>query len=470
MKEKNVTDRLTFLAEQFDIFEIDGDGSPLETKIKSLSEDGYVVKLIQTNTDVIALLGTKLNEKDRELKKVSVSLNVFSNMIAADPTENKMYLQWMLNVFTRFIKVNDAENLASAIRFVTEDLPQANTYLILFEDNKRKKKFKDLCLSSYVLKNLTDPTNINQYKSLSHLFDAVDPFIEREPSAIERTMIRFVESGQALIPVKDRNFTLFIPKTTAANVIFDNFANWCTAKKDNGMFKRYTQENKKPNGKNSDIYIVINNKFFSGESNEMYQIHFESKQIKDRKNSGNVNIFETVLSKSEAIDAFFYEELMGMAKQYRGGVYQNCYLDTLIKFGHTESLFEMFSVETPSIAIEGKEVPKLPDLTRFKNLDELTILNSNLSCLHPSIGSLKKLEIISLTNNNLKELPKEIGDLKNLVFINITGNKITEIPDEIANLDKSNGGNLYRIAVKKEEIGDKNYSKLKRLLPETLID
>jgi Leucine-rich repeat (LRR) protein len=159
-----------------------------------------------------------------------------------------------------------------------------------------------------------------------------------------------------------------------------------------------------------------------------------------------------------------------MAKQYRGGVYQNCYLDTLIKFGHTESLFEMFSVETPSIAIEGKEVPKLPDLTRFKNLDELTILNSNLSCLHPSIGSLKKLEIISLTNNNLKELPKEIGDLKNLVFINITGNKITEIPDEIANLDKSNGGNLYRIAVKKEEIGDKNYSKLKRLLPETLID
>jgi Leucine-rich repeat (LRR) protein len=283
-------------------------------------------------------------------------------------------------------------------------------------------------------------------------------------------MKRFIDSGQALIPVKDRNFTLFIPKTTAASVIFDSFSNWCTAKKDNGMFKKYTQDDKKPNGKNSDIYIIINNKFFSGESDEMYQIHFETKQIKNRKNSGNVNIFEAVLSKSEALDSFFYEELIAMAKQFRGDINRNFYLDTLIKFGHTESLFEMFSVETPSIAIENKEVPKLPDLTRFKNLDELTILNSNLTCLHPSIGSLEKLELLSVTNNKLKELPKEIGNLKNLVFINITGNKIMAFPDEMANLDKSNGGNLFRISVKKEEIGDKNYSKLKRLLPETLID
>ena len=138
---------------------------------------------------------------------------------------------------------------------------QANVYLILFEDNKRKRKFKELCESSYSLKHVSDPTNINQYKSLSQLFDAVDPFIEREPSAVERTMNKFVDSGQALIPVKDRKFTLYIPKTTAASVIFSKFANWCTAREGNGMFNSYTQNNKKPNGKNSDIYIIINNKF-----------------------------------------------------------------------------------------------------------------------------------------------------------------------------------------------------------------
>jgi hypothetical protein len=71
---------------------------------------------------------------------------------------------------------------------------------------------------------ITDFTDINQYKSLAQLFDAVDPFIEKDASAIERTMQRFVDIGQAVIPVKDRKFTLFIPKSTEANVVFDNFA------------------------------------------------------------------------------------------------------------------------------------------------------------------------------------------------------------------------------------------------------
>jgi len=121
----------------------------------------------------------------------------------------------------------------------------------LFEDNKRKKKFRDLCKGSYTLLHVEDPTNINQYKSLSMLFDAVDPFIEKEPSAVERTMQKFVDSGQAEIPIKDRKFTVYIPKTTAANVVFANFASWCTAREGNGMYNSYTTGHKKPNGKNS---------------------------------------------------------------------------------------------------------------------------------------------------------------------------------------------------------------------------
>jgi hypothetical protein len=469
MKNK-VTDRLTFLAETFDVFECgDGDKQTKE-KLDILSQEGYTPTLITTNQgDLLGIVSTKQNDKDRVLKKVSVCSDVFASMIGADPTDNKIYLQWMLNIFSRFIKEEKESSKQSAIRFVNEDLPQANKYLTLFEENKRKKKFKSLCKGSYSLMGITDFTDINQYKSLAQLFDAVDPFIEKDASAIERTMQRFVDIGQAVIPVKDRKFTLFIPKSTEANVVFDNFANWCTARKGNGMFNSYTTGHKKPNGKNSDIYIIINNSFFEGESKEIYQIHFETNQIKDSSNGQNVSIFEKVLAESEGLSNFFYTELMSMAKAHSKGLENNKYLDFLVQFGFAESLFELMDENTPTIRFMTREIPKMPDISKFKSLDQLIITNAKMVELHPSIGKLTNLEMLVLTENRIKELPKEIGALKNLQFLNIIGNPIKEIPSDITYLDKSNGGSLHRIGVRQEDIGGKNYRKLKELLPTTLI-
>lgn len=470
MESTSVKDRLSFLAEQFDVFEC-GEAEEVKGKLEELANDGYTSSLVSdVQGSVLAILSSKVNEKERLLKSVSVCSDVFSGMIGADPTENQMYLQWMLNVFTRLIKEGNESSLHAAIRFVNEDLPQANVYLQLFEDNKRKKKFKDLCNGSYSLMDVKDPTNINQYKSLSQLFDAVDPFIEKEPSAVERTLQKFVESGQAEIPVKDRKFTLYIPKTTAASVVFANFANWCTAREGNGMFNSYTQNNLKPNGKHSDIYIIINNKFFSGESKELYQIHFETNQLKDYSNGQNVSIFENVLSESEGLTNFFHEELLGMAKTYKKGIENNKYLDYLIQFGFAESLFELIDVQTPTIKFMTREIPRLPDISTFKKLDQLIITNAKMVELHPSIGALTSLEMLVLSGNRLKSLPKEIGQLTNLTFINIIGNPIVEIPEEIKYLDKSHGGSLHRIGVTVEDIGEENYQRLKRLLPTTSIN
>lgn len=470
MKE-TITDRLSFLAEQFDIFDCTGEAA-ITKKLESLKEDGFVGSLVKSDTgDILSILSVKANEKRLyPTKKVSICSDVFAAMIAADPTENKMYLQWMLNVFSRLLKEGSTNSIATAVRFVDEDLPQANSYLQLFEDNKRKKKFTDLCKGSYTLLHVKDPTNINQFKSLSQLFDAIDPFIEREPSAVERTLQKFVESGQAEIPVKDRKFTLYIPKTTAASVVFANWANWCTAKEGNGMFNSYTSSHKKPNGKDSTIYIIVNNKFFTGESKELYQIHFETNQIKDRQNGQNVSIFEQVLSESEGLTNYFYEELMSMAKAFRKGLENNKYLDYLIQFGFAESLFEMMDEKTPIIRMMKREIPRLPDISRFKSLDHLVITNAKMIELHSSIGKLTTLELLVLAENRIKSLPKEIGSLKNLEFLNLLGNPINEIPNEIMYLDKSNGGKLYRIGVRVEDIGEKNYRKLKELLPTTIFN
>ena len=466
MESIEIKDRITFLAEQFDVFECEN----IEIKLILLADNSFNSRIIKTDLgDIIAIISEKNNNKGRRIKKISVCLDVFSDMIAADPTDNKIYLQWMLNLFSRLLKEDNVDKELIAIRLVEEDLPQANKYLTLFESNKRKRKFKELCSGSYILKDVKDPTDINQYKSLSQLFDAVDPFIEKTPSALEKTLLKFVEIGQAEIPVKDRKFTLFIPKTTEANVAFENFANWCTARKGNGMFKSYTENHRKPNGDKSNIYIIIPNSFFEGKTTDLFQIHFETKQLKDRHNGQNVSIFETVLAESDGITNFFYEELITMAKQYIKGFENNNYLDYLIKFGFAESLFELIDETTPTIRFMTREIPRLPDISKFRDLDQLIICNAKMSELHSSIGKLDKLEMLVLTENNIKGLPKEIGNLKNLKFLNIIGNPIIEIPEEIKYLDKSNGGSLYRIGVKEEDIGSDNYNKLKQLLPNVLM-
>jgi hypothetical protein len=461
-KKNIVKDRLAFLAEKFDVFETE-DTKYVDAKIKKLKDNEFEVNGIGPSDELLCLLSYKKVD-NRIQKQISISFDVFTDIIEADPTPNKSCVQWMLNVFTKLVKSGGA-NTQVAIRFVVEDLPQASSYITLFESNKRKKRFKDFCNSSHILKHITDPTDINQYTSLAQLFDAVDPFIERKPSEVESMMERFINLGQAEIPVRDRKFTLFIPKVRDANVIFDKFANWCTAKPENGMFESYTENNKKPNGDKSKIYIIINNKFFENESNEIYQIHFETGQIKDRHNSQNVSIFENVINQSEGLSSFFHDELMEMAKMVSTGLDNNKYLDFLIKFGFCESLFELLDEKTPVIRFMTREIPRMPDISKFKSVDQLIITNAGMVELHSSIGSLKNLEMLVLSENKIKALPKEIGDLNNLTFLNIIGNPITEFPDEISKLDKSNGGSLFRLAVKKEQIGERNYERLKKLLP-----
>ena len=73
-----------------------------------------------------------------------------------------------------------------------------------------------------------------------------------------------------------------------ASVLFGKFAGWCTAVAGNGMFANYTNY-KTPISSKSKIYIIIDNEFLNGKFEEnslpnevMYQIHFESKEIRDK--------------------------------------------------------------------------------------------------------------------------------------------------------------------------------------------
>jgi len=460
----NITERLKFLLNKFDVF----DETRVESKVKKLNDSGYDVSNILSDSDDCLALVSTMDDNGKIKTNISISKSVFDMMVDSDPAPNKMYTQWMLNTFHRLLKTG--KNI-DAIRFAAEDLPLASEYLIIFESNKRKQKFKNLCSGSFVLKDLTDPTDINQYKSLSQLFDAVDPFIPRDISAVEGLLYRFVDSGQAIIGVRDRKFTVYIPLTRDASVVFDSFANWCTCKEGNGMFQHYTTNYKTPRGRKSNIYIVINNEFFNGVLNDdtLFQIHFESSQIKNRKNThSNVGVYDS-LSTSENVLNYFHDELIELSREYKT-INNNLYLNNLIKFGFSDSLFEIIEETTPLIIFKDKEVPKMGDVSKFTNLQTFEMNNTKLVSIHPSVCALKNLEIMVIRDNRITTIPTEIGNLKSLIFLNILGNKITDIPDTIKYLDKSNGGKLHRLAVSQKDIGVENYEKLKRLLPNTIID
>lgn len=478
MSEVIGINRVEYLAEKFGVFD-NSNNDLVNDEIEAIANDTNIsdIKTVKNSSDetVIALICLKkvikkLSNGEKVVKitkSIRIGYSVFKSVLDSDPTKKKKYTQWMLDIFTRLIK--DDNTLGEAIRFVSEDLPLANEYLTLFEENKKRKIFKEINLESYALKGVVDdPTNINQYKSLSSLYDAVDPFIERDSSAMEKLIKTYIDAGMAELVVKDRKFSVLIPKDVKFCLIFEKFVSWCTSSPGNGMFNNYTtgKPYKRPNNKNSDIYIIIDHRFFNGEleDNYLYQIHFESNQVKNRKQNDNSNFYLDVLDNSVAVSNYFNELLTDLAKQV-GKLDNNKYIEYLVKFGWTESLFEMMDDFTPIIKFIGKELPRIPDVSKFTELHTFIVAKSKLKNIDPSIGKLKKLKELLLPNNNITSLPKEIGDLKNMIILNLLGNKIKDIPDEIKYLDKSNGGSLYRLSISRDDIGEANYHKLRKLLP-----
>jgi hypothetical protein len=499
MIEDKVKNRLAFLAKQFNVFDSDLDSFSNELSgydVYDISKGTYIIKgvysisvedstwdrvllikvdnnnLSVTRENVVAIIGDRLEINNQHTTKISLSSKVFMDLVSADPTDNNMYVQWLLNVtigmFKKVVENNSTSEFEKKLevveRLLVEDIPLIFEHLKLFDGNKRKRLFSEMAKANSDICHIKDPTNINQYKTVSELFDAIDPFIVKNSSEVERTLETYIKAGKAEIGLKNRHFTVFIPKTKEASAVFQKFASWCTAVYTNSNFVSYTSR-KKPNGKDSDLYIVIPNNFFSGKSDDLIQVHFESQQIHDRRNASSEEKLKSWFNDSAGLRMYFYNELLPMAKDYSGDSAQNKYLTYLLKFGFSDALFEILDERTSAIKYLNSDIKNLPDLSKFDNVSHFIICESGLLELHPSINKLTKLEILSLSGNKLTTLPKEVGDLKNLALFNIIGNKITSIPDEIKYLDITNGGSLLKMQVLEKDVGKENFKKLKELLP-----
>jgi len=458
-KRYDITKRLKFLAQKFNVFDQDDE---YDDELNSFADAGYDytsdIKDPLTET-VIAIYSDKEKSNGRFKRKISISLWVFSSMIAADPTENKMFLQWMLTVYYNLIKSDDIE---SAIRFACEDLPRAKEYLELFEANKRKDSFKHFCENNYNLRDISDYSDINSYSSLSLLFDAVDPFIEKDVSGIKSMMMRFVNMNEAELVFKSRNYLVYVPKTRNASTIFERFTSWCTSVAGNGMFTSYT-DRLRPNGEKSKLYIIIPENFLTGESDSLYQIHFESNQFMDKSNRGISGI--GILGNRELFN-FFEGELVSIFESITNLSPTNPYFAWVNRLGMGYILLKLMGSDITSLRFFDKNLNKITsDINRFKDLKHLALINCNVHSFATDISNLRGLEIISLNENPITNLPLGLANLKELKFLSINKTKITNLPEEIKYLDISNGGSLKFISIDNYDL----YYDIRKYLPNTNI-
>jgi Leucine-rich repeat (LRR) protein len=75
-------------------------------------------------------------------------------------------------------------------------------------------------------------------------------------------------------------------------------------------------------------------------------------------------------------------------------------------------------------------------LTNIPSLEILSVRNSKLTIVPPSIGRLKNLKKLYLDNTKLKKLPDELGKLKELELLTIRGTDIAGIPESLFSINK----------------------------------
>ena len=428
----------------------------------------------------MAYIITKKNKQS-----IKLTDEIFQDIVDADPSRNKQYVQWMIKVFMSHIKDGDIDQ---AVRFLSEDLPEANEFLEVFDRVKNKRVFKRSAPNRpNAPQNVTD---INQYSTLAQLYSVVSPFVgmgdddddDDGESKLWKKLKKYIDLGEARLAYRDNDVLVYTPLTIESSCEpLGPLASWCTRRAGNSYFNSYRQRTK-PDGSLSDYYVVMPKKLFDGDDEGgvfPLQIHFESNQLHDKNNSSieRDGKLEAIFNRFSGLRDFFKRELGALVEMdvtrgtglmdspyikylnkfggkaedhisgeaYEQGVanikrlaseqnvplQQNKYLKWLMENTEGVEVTDFLDPETTDrLDFSGMNIGSIPDLTKFKNLDAILAEGSGLNEM-PSVDKLPMeapLTMMSFQNNNITVAPPEgYEKLPNLFSINLKGNPIERV-------------------------------------------
>jgi len=213
-------------------------------------------------------IGKEIKRKQNYLltldDELVVSEKTFYKIYDADPTRNKKYIFWLLNIYCHG-------------HLPLEDLVKANEYLKYL--NKYNNKLKE------------DKRNIANYKNLEDLYDELEFLMEMSEDDLMsgEEYLKKIKEKDVEVVYDDKDWKIVVPLTQETSNIYGRGTQWCTTSEKGSRFEDYTKK-QYPGAK---LYIIIDkNALVSETKTHKHQFHFESKQFKDASNKDvDINVF-----------------------------------------------------------------------------------------------------------------------------------------------------------------------------------
>jgi hypothetical protein len=178
------------------------------------------------------------------------------NMIDADPTPNKKYINWVLNQYT----LQDDRDV-----FLLE-LDNLNSNLLIFDILKKLNKISN--------------KDINQFHIYTELYEFITNIGGTGQNTTNFNLILsdkyFINKKEADIYYEDSDVLIIIPHTLKAAQFYSMTTNWCT--KNKFYFDKYN---------NLGYLYIIFDKY---NINNSVQLHFETQNFRNKDNIELISI------------------------------------------------------------------------------------------------------------------------------------------------------------------------------------
>jgi hypothetical protein len=425
---------------------------------------------------IIGLEGEPIAYFKGPKKQIKLTPETYQAFVAADPSRNKEYVQWIIDVFKKEID-HDLEN---AKRFVGEDLPQATEALETFDKVKKTRLFKQNAPEREGAPD--NPKDIRKYNSIAQLSGVIAPFKDMGDDELEspeggnpsgmsnkgyklfKDLVSFVKLGQAKMHKLSDNMLIYQPQTLKSSCEpLGSLSTWCTRAtptsydNSNEYFHRYRGETGqndrlRPTGEYSDYYVIMPLELFQMEqphTSQFYplQFHLESNQFMHRNNSqiGKDGI-QKLINDYPEVGEYFRKEIGKWASESvksGQGLMDNKYIEHLNDFGGSAENY--ISDEDYQKGVDGIKNLAKEYTGSFNNNKYLKWLIGNSGDINITDYISENANKVDFSNFNLKELP-DMSMFDNITKVIATNSGLykfpngNQLPKNIKNLSISNNG------------------------------